>query len=191
MISLRAFMEAFPVAFAAALIFILAFLCASPVRSDDLAVVHAYIDYQRPQIKPSVRQIASDMALPIAEISEQYGVDPLLTAITVFYESRFQPGLRGLRGEYGLMQVMLMRSGDILEQLRRGVEHLAKSITVCGDMLHGINHYMAGHCKPVYKRPRARHEHYIWAIEQFKSAVKSTEPAPALAPERLAENGNH
>lgn len=146
---------------------------ANHAWSDDLSNVRAYISHMQRARRPSVRSSALALAPLLVEISEAQNVPVLLVAVTAKKESNFGELMHGKRGEFGVMQVMrLNKTADIREQIIRGVKHLARSIQMCGSILHGINHYMSGDCKPLFSRPRSRYKHYIWAERTFNNAKR-------------------
>jgi len=153
---------------------VIAFLVASlPVWANETEAVRAYIEHDKRKLRPSKIASAVELVDPIVTISKEEGIDPMLTAVMIRFESSFRPGVVGKLGERGLMQVHGIalngrKLATVRDEVRRGVVYLAACVRRCGSILGGINRYMSGRCDPIYNRPRARWRHYQWATQKFK-----------------------
>jgi soluble lytic murein transglycosylase len=69
---------------------------------------------------------------PILAAARRYGVDPALVKAVVWRESRFNPNVRGSRGEIGLMQIVpdaAAKDWADAEKIKLPPEHLLNPVT--------------------------------------------------------------
>lgn len=137
-------------------------------------------DYVRSylSIYPKRQEKALTYIPSICKYSKRYGIDPLLVAITISFESAWIKEAKGKRyDEIGLMQVhgqstkgfkSLEKSAD--QQIEAGTKWLAKSIQRCGNIQEGINAYLSkgGRCKPILKRAKYRYNVYLRLKKVYK-----------------------
>ena len=59
------------------------------------------------KLKPGIdRQLLAEIDRALVQVGNRYHIDPILILAIAYKESRLNPRVRGLKGEYGLMQVM-------------------------------------------------------------------------------------
>lgn len=110
--------------------------------------------------------------------AEYYSVDPLLVAVSISLESTWIPGLKGPKGEIGLLQCKgphVIRDFDLRTvdgQIACGVHWLRKSINKCPDMVEALNNYLSGRCSPLVPGALKRERAYSEAIELFREGSK-------------------
>lgn len=110
---------------------------------------------------------------PIVRISQQHGVDPIMTVAIVSTESSYSTKAE-YGGAIGLMQCMPRwyrkygESMDTVEgQIQTGVKLLAYCVGYCsGNILNALGYYHTGEsCKPTW-RARRKYRIYLEAIEK-------------------------
>lgn len=107
--------------------------------------------------------------------AEKYSVDPLLVAVSISLESTWIPGLKGPKGEIGLLQCKgphVIRDFDLRTvdgQIACGVHWIRKSIDKCPDMVEAFNNYLSGRCSPLVPGALKRDREYSEAVRRFRS----------------------
>jgi len=107
--------------------------------------------------------------------AEKYSIDPLLVAVSISLESSWIPGLKGPKGEIGLLQCKgphVIRDFDLRTvdgQIACGVHWIRKSIDKCPDMVEAFNNYLSGRCSPLVPGALKRDREYSEAVRRFRS----------------------
>ena len=141
----------------------------------DTKAVSDYIRYFKRNVKPSLQRRALKLVPLIVSISKKYKIDPMLVTIMIRFESSFVPGVVGaVLGERGLLQVHGValkgrKLATVADEIDAGVLYLVACQRRCKNDLWAINRYMSGRCMPVFRNPRKRYKHYLWAVEKFKN----------------------
>jgi len=114
-----------------------------------------------------VRKQALKYVAFVVHWSEEYQIDPLLTATVIDMESSWIPNRPGKLGEIGLMQVHYsgFKKGFDLskptEQIHAGVKALRYCFDHCGQELNrGLTGYATGKCRNSYPGLRLRLKNY-------------------------------
>jgi hypothetical protein len=156
------------------LIIIMVLLFAIPAKTDTTQELTDFIsDFLR--LYPQ-RQTQALTYIPtiIAECGED--IDPLLIAVIISMESSWKFDAEGERGERGLLQIMPrygrnFRLDDPLEQIRAGVDHFRRALTMCdGNLKDAINAYGCGQCKPHRRFLQWRWRWYRRAIRRYRKS---------------------
>ena len=119
---------------------------------------------------------APETAKLVTRISKQEGVDPLVTALVISYESSFvTKEVRGKVGERGPMQVhgICARGCDFSTYeggLLCGVKCLARGYRQCdGSDRQALSKYQSGYCSSKALGPKKRYKRLVYIRELFKS----------------------
>jgi len=130
-----------------------------------------------------------DFAVPIVDISNKYGVDPLLTAVIVAHESGFKMDARSSVGAVGLMQNkgVSMRDCDMKTaegQIECGVKWLVAETERCGSLLSGMNAYQTkgGKCGPILSVVQSRYDAYQEVVDDGSETNTQEERPVACVP---------
>ncbi len=99
--------------------------------------------------------------------SEEYQIDPLLTATIIDMESSWIPNRPGKRGEIGLMQILyppFKKGFDMTkptDQIHSGVKALRHCFDSCGGKLNrALTGYATGKCRKSYPGLKLRLKNY-------------------------------
>jgi soluble lytic murein transglycosylase-like protein len=111
----------------------------------------------------------------VVEASFYEQVDPLLVATVISFESSWQHGVIGRKGEKGLMQVhgLAAKGFDLTTirgQVRAGVAHLGECWDKCGgDIAETLGCYSTkGACNGNYWFAKRRYEEYCRNVEKYR-----------------------
>lgn len=116
---------------------------------------------------------AKNVYVPIiVDESKKHGLDPLLMAVIVSFESSWLHKSSGKLNEGGLYQIMprspvrrRFKVDTIEGNIRGGVYWFGKAVEMCkGDMKQALSAYQSGRCKPVLKSAKRRWNKYIEAL---------------------------
>ena len=145
-----------------ALIFLFTFRA---IGSDQVPRIESYIKGFFGGLYPARQAAALSYVPAIVFDSEQAGIDPLLVAVVISYESAWKAGDVGPLGEKGLMQIkprpgMKRPPESPRESIRHGVEMLSNAIRECGSVLGGLSKYQSGRCSPVIRAAKFRYRKY-------------------------------
>jgi len=111
----------------------------------------------------------------IVYLSSQAGIDPLLVAVMVSYESSWNFAAVGKLGERGPLQVHGQAAkgynpSDPIEGLQAGIEHLSRALGICGDIPGALTRYGTGNrCKPEAKFVTFRMKAYEKAKSKYRT----------------------
>lgn len=114
----------------------------------------------------------------VVKFAEYYSIDPLLVAVSISLESSWIPGLKGPKGEIGLLQCKgphVIRDFDLRTvdgQIACGVHWIRKSIDKCPDMVEAFNNYLSGRCSPLVPGALKRDRDYSEAVRLFREGSK-------------------
>lgn len=110
----------------------------------------------------------------ILKYSKIFKVDHLMIAVTISAESSWTPGLKGEKGEVGLMQVMNGKKG-LKEEIFNGIRILKLGLDKCKNNTEVFSYYISGTCKRlgnVKRKAVYRNQHYKEAINRHRE-IKS------------------
>jgi soluble lytic murein transglycosylase-like protein len=109
----------------------------------------------------------------VVEHSNQYKIDPLLTAVIIACESSWLPKSNGGVGEKGLMQVhgVAAKGFDLTKpsgQIEAGVKHFRRALDKCDqDLSKAFKAYATGKCNGNYD-PKRRVRLYQEAVKRHR-----------------------
>ena len=159
------------------LIILILTLCAPVAQADDKAELEAYVtDFLEPISKTRVykKRLAGALRLIPSVITHAklQGLDPLLVAVIISYESSWDFTAVGKLGERGLMQTHGRAAKgfdmtDPVQQIAAGCAHLARALEFCkGDVPGALTRYgTGGACRPLARFVK-------WRLKAYKRAVK-------------------
>lgn len=157
-------------------------LLCPPAQADNMAELTASItDFMKPISKTRPYKKRLELALKlIPTIIEQcwaHMIDPLLVVSAIIpFESSWDPGALGERGECGYMQIMPGNKShtgeDICDprvNISLGVEMLANSLRACGTLPGALSYYGTGkECLPIARFVKYRLRAYKRAVKRFR-----------------------
>jgi soluble lytic murein transglycosylase-like protein len=159
---------------------IFALSLAIPAQADDKAVLEAYvIDFLKPISKTRVykKRLRDALRLipSVVTHAKLQGIDPLLVAVIISYESSWDFTAVGKLGEKGLMQTHGRASRgfdmtDPVQQIAAGCAHLARALEFCkGDLPGALSRYgTGGGCRPVARFVKLRLRAYRKAVKRYR-----------------------
>lgn len=152
---------------------ILCFQCCG-VKSNTNAINSYVSDFLRND--PARLDKALALLPTIRDLSNENGIDPLLTVLVITWESSWYTTALGGDNEIGLMQVIpggVCAKGQDLStpegQIKAGVECLALSRDSCnGTLKQTLTMYASGKCKSKSKRTQRKIRWRVWQYERDK-----------------------
>lgn len=153
------------------------FLAPARVQADDKAVLEAYVtDFLKPISKTRVYKkrlaFALELIPSVVTHAKLQGIDPLLVAVIISFESSWDFTAVGKLGERGLMQTHGRAAkgfdmADPVQQVAAGCAHLARALEFCkGDVPGALSRYGTGDgCRPLARFVK-------WRLKAYRRAVK-------------------
>jgi len=140
-----------------------------PTNADMTQELQAYIsDYL--ELYPN-RQKEAMTYIPTIIVECEDKIDPLLIAVMISRESSWDYKAQGKLGEVGLLQIMPRYAkgfdlADPHEQIRAGVRHLKRALTMChGHIKDALNAMGCGKCGP--------HKPFLaWRWHEYERAIR-------------------
>ena len=141
-----------------------------------LIEVRNYIDHFHKNVgKHLVKKykFAKNTIAPLVVKHSLYrNLDPLLSSVTISYESSWIPMSLGKKGEKGLMQVMRPKPKNLEDEIILGTNRLKYAVESCNNTFEALTHYASGSCKPRTERTKNkmkfRYNKYKEAIKKFR-----------------------
>ncbi|NIV93777.1 transglycosylase SLT domain-containing protein [candidate division KSB1 bacterium] len=144
-------------------------------ETDSMREIENYVTWFHRNVSAKQLRKALKFVPLVVHWSKERGIDPLLTAIIISFESSWRPDIPGKIGEKGLMQVKNpMAKGIDLEdpsgQIEAGTKILKHCLNKCEDIAGALTCYATrkGRCKRGYAGLQKRLDAYQAAIERHR-----------------------